>query len=156
MDAVSAARTAGFQLGAMHADDIAPVLDIEQQIYAFPWTRGNFEDSLASGYTCRLLRHGKRLVGYGVMMRIVDEAHLLNITIVTDRQRTGIGSLLLRSLCDEARSHGAARVILEVRASNGAGHAFYRRHGFVQIGERMDYYPAKHGREAALVLEKQI
>jgi ribosomal-protein-alanine N-acetyltransferase len=47
-------------------------------------------------------------------------------------------------------------MMLEVRTSNIAGCAFYRRHGFTQIGERTGYYPAKQGRESALVLEKMI
>jgi len=140
----------------MRPEDIEPVLQIEQGIYAFPWTRGNFEDSLASGYTARLLRHGTQLLGYAVMMEILDEAHLLNISIISGRQRAGLGSLLLESLCAEARRRGVVRMMLEVRTSNAAGSAFYRRHGFAQIGERTDYYPAKQGREAALVLEKKI
>jgi len=140
----------------MHAEDIESVLDIERSIYAFPWTRGNFEDSLASGYTAWLMRDGKQLLGYAVMMGILDEAHLLNISIISGRQRGGLGSLLLRSLYEDAKSHGAVRMILEVRESNVVGRGFYRRHGFIQIGERTDYYPAQQGREAAMVLEKRI
>ncbi|MCX7175144.1 MAG: ribosomal protein S18-alanine N-acetyltransferase [Proteobacteria bacterium] len=138
----------------MQAEDIELVLDAEQRIYAFPWTRGNFEDSLASGYTARLMRDGNQLVGYAVMMLILDEAHLLNISIVSGRQQAGLGSLLLESMCEEARSLGAQRMVLEVRQSNVAGRAFYDRHGFAQIGVRTDYYPAEQGRESALVLEK--
>lgn len=140
----------------MQAEDIDHVLSIEQSIYAFPWTRRNFEDSLASGYTARLMRDGTQLLGYAVMMQVVDEVHLLNISIIPERQHAGLGSLLLEFLCDEARSHGTLRMILEVRQSNVAGRAFYGRHGFTQIGERADYYPAEQGREAALVMERFI
>lgn len=156
MDAKLASDNRGVEFTSMHPEDIERVLKIERSIYAFPWTRGNFEDSLASGYTARLLRDGNQLLGYAVMMRILDEAHLLNISIIPQRQHAGLGSLLLASLCDEARKYGALRMILEVRQSNLAGRAFYQRRGFAQIGERADYYPAKHGREAALVLEKII
>ncbi|MFA6310716.1 MAG: ribosomal protein S18-alanine N-acetyltransferase [Sterolibacterium sp.] len=156
MTATDGSRAPGIAFVAMAREDVGRVLEIEQSIYAFPWTRGNFEDSLASGYTARLMQDGTRLVGYAVLMWVIDEAHLLNISIVPTRQRAGLGSLLLESLCEEARSHGVQRMILEVRQSNFAGRAFYARHGFTQLGERADYYPAKQGREAALVLEKKI
>jgi len=156
MDATLAVRMRPYELAPMHPEDIESVLEVEHGIYAFPWTRGNFEDSLASGYTAWLMRDGKQLLGYAVMMGILDEAHLLNITIISGQQRGGLGSLLLQSLCEEAKSHGAVRMLLEVRESNIVGRAFYRRHGFTQIGERTDYYPAKQGREPALVLEKRI
>lgn len=156
MDATLCVGERAYQLTSMRPEDIESVLDIEQGIYAFPWTRGNFEDSLASGYTAWLLCEGRQLLGYAVMMEILDEAHLLNISIISGRQRAGLGSLLMQSLCAEAKCHGAVRMMLEVRMSNIAGYAFYRHHGFNQIGERTDYYPAKQGREAALVLEKKI
>ena len=156
MDATPAIRARTYQLTPMRSADIEAVLEIEEGIYAFPWTRGNFEDSLAYGYTAWLMRDAKQLLGYAVMMRILDEVHLLNITIIAERQRAGLGSVLLQSLCEDARSHGVVRMMLEVRQSNASGRAFYRRHGFAQIGERTDYYPAKQGREAALVLEKKI
>lgn len=156
MDAIPAIRARPYQLTPMRPADIQAVLEIEEDIYAFPWTRGNFEDSLAHGYTAWLMRDVKQLLGYAVMMRVLDEVHLLNITIVAERQCAGLGSVLLKSLCEDARSQGVVRMILEVRQSNSSGGAFYRRHGFTQIGERTDYYPAKQGREAALVLEKKI
>lgn len=156
MDAIAIAGTRSCEFADMRSEDIESVLDIEQRIYAFPWTRGNFEDSLASGYVARLLRDGKKLLGYAVMMRIADEVHLLNITVVPERQHKGLGGFLLESLCVDARKGGAVCVVLEVRESNIAGRAFYQRHGYVQIGERKDYYPAVHGREAALVLEKRL
>lgn len=156
MDTKLVSETRTVEFTSMHPEDIDLVLDIEGRIYAFPWTRGNFEDSLASGYTAWLMRDGNQLLGYAVMLRILDEVHLLNISIIPERQHAGLGSLLLAALCEEARKHGALRMILEVRQSNLVGRAFYDRHGFTQIGERTDYYPAKQGREAALVLEKII
>lgn len=140
----------------MRRENLDSVLAIERSIYPFPWTRGNFEDSLAADYVARLMWNETQQVGYAVMMRVVDEVHLLNITIVAERQQAGFGTLLLRSLIDEARGCEASRMILEVRQSNLGGRAFYKRHGFSQIGERADYYPAKQGRETALVLEKQL
>ena len=42
-------------LRVMTVDQLDAVLAIEVQAYAFPWTRGNFIDSLAAGYLARAL-----------------------------------------------------------------------------------------------------
>jgi len=143
-------------IAAMNSNDLDAVLAMERRIYDFPWTRGNFLDSLAAGYSSWLMREGGQLLGYAVMMRVLDEAHLLNISIAPERQRAGLGSWLLQRLFELARGQGAARMYLEVRRSNVSGREFYLRHGFVQIGERPDYYPAKNAREDALVLERSL
>jgi len=140
----------------MTPDDLDAVLAMEQRLHAFPWTSGNFADTLTAGYSTWLMRADQQLLGYAVMMLVLDEAHLLNIGIVPERQRTGLGGVLLQHLFAVARSQGAMRVYLEVRQSNISACGFYRRHGFVQIGERSDYYPALNGREAALVFERTL
>lgn len=132
--------------------DLGAVMAIENAIYAFPWTPGNFRDSLAAGYGCWMYERDGELIGYAVMMRALDEAHLLNLSIVASAQRRGHGSLLLRQLCEIARGQGAKLFFLEVRPSNAAALGLYERHGFQHIGLRRDYYPAPAGREDALIL----
>jgi len=50
----------------------------------------------------------------------------------------------------------ATRMLLEVRPGNISGRAFYRRHGFEEIGRRRDYYPAHEGREDAIVMAREL
>ena len=135
----------------MGESDLDPVVEIEQRIYAFPWTRGNFRDSIRAGYSCWVCRSGADLLGYAVLMLAAGEAHLLNLTIDSKFQRRGHGSRLLRHLMRTARDYGARVLFLEVRPSNVAGLELYARHGFRRIGVRRDYYPARGGRENALV-----
>ena len=133
--------------------DLESVMEIEQRLYEFPWTLVNFRDSLRAGYSCWVCRSsGAGLAGYAVLMLAAGEAHLLNLTIDTAFQRRGHGSGLLRHLLQTAREYGAKALFLEVRPSNGGGLELYARHGFRQIGVRRDYYPARVGRENALVL----
>lgn len=137
----------------MRPEDIADIVATEQRLYPFPWTAVNFVDSLVSGYSAWVAREGGAIVGYAVMMLVVDEAHLLNISIVAERQRTGLGATLLEYLVGVARAAGAKRMLLEVRPSNTSGCGLYRRYGFVEIGRRRGYYPRPGGREDALVME---
>ena len=149
MSAVSKPR---LEFQPMEAADLDAVAAAEQRIYPFPWTQGNFSDSLAAGYRCWLCYQHDAMVGYAVVMEIMEEVHLLNISVVPERQRSGVGSEFLEHLFHDARSRGASRMLLEVRPSNASGRALYRRHGFTVIGHRRDYYPAAQGREHAIVM----
>lgn len=139
--------------GPMREDDLDAVIAIEGRTYEFPWTLINFRDSIRAGYSCWVCRgRHEGLIGYGVMMLAAGEGHLLNLTVDKPYQRRGYGGGFLRHLITTARDYGAQRVFLEVRPSNDAGIDLYARQGFHQIGVRRDYYPARHGREDALVL----
>ena len=140
------------RLAAMRDADLAEVMAIESVIYSHPWTRGNFADSLRAGYACRTLRLGAELVGYFVLMAAAGEAHLLNLSIAPGRQRSGHGAALLREAAALARGEGAQHLFLEVRPSNTAAQSLYTRFGFRKVAVRRGYYPARSGREDALVL----
>lgn len=141
---------------AMTEADLDAVAAAEARIYAFPWTPGNFADSLAAGHDAWLAHEGGRMAGYAVMMQVLDEVHLLNISVLPELQRNGRGSALLSHLVAWARTRAATRMLLEVRPGNLAGQGFYRRHGFVEIGRRRDYYPAHAGREDAIVMAREL
>ncbi len=140
----------------MSGGDVARVVEIENGIYDFPWTAGNFSDSLKAGYRCSLLWQGAQITAYAVVMVGAGEAHLLNLSVAPAFQRRGLGSSMLDMLMSEARACGARDMLLEVRPSNSAGRALYARAGFVQLGVRKDYYPAHKGREDALLLGRTL
>ena len=149
MSAVLAPR---IEMLPMNANDLDGVLAIENAVYPFPWTRGNFADSLAAGYSAWVCRIGGELVGYAVIMMVLDEAHLLNISVDQSRHGMGFGARLLRQAMSVARTLGARMLLLEVRPSNERALQLYKHFGFVRIGVRKAYYPAHEGREDALVL----
>lgn len=132
--------------------DLDVVLRIEREVHAHPWTLGNFGDALRSGYLCKVYEDKGEMLGYAVLMLAVDEAELLDIGIARQHQRQGLGRSLLQQLLALARRAGMRRMVLEVRASNAAAIALYRSAGFERIGLRRDYYPAKHGREDAILM----
>jgi ribosomal-protein-alanine N-acetyltransferase len=144
------------RLRLMTAGDLDAVEAIERSVYTQPWTRGNFADSLASGYHCWVMERDGRLIGYAVIMVAAGEAHLLNLSIAADLQRRGLGSELLQFVLQLARDCAAGTIYLEVRASNRAGRALYIRHAFAEIGIRKGYYPAHGGREDAVTMEKKL
>lgn len=152
-------RYAGaLQFARMQATDIEDVMRVENDAYPFPWTRGNFLDSLASRYEAWVAREGDgRLAGYFLLMHAVDDVHLLNITVRPDLQGQGIGRWLLDKVCTLAADAGIGAVLLEVRPSNLHAHAVYRHAGFRDIGRRKNYYPAaSQTREDAIVMRLEL
>jgi len=139
-------------LRPMSSEDVAWIMVHEPALYPYPWSAGNFADSLSAGYLCRILAQGETQLGYAVMMLILDEAHLLNISVIHDAQGQGLGRQLLALMCEEARARGAAQCFLEVRPSNTPAVSLYESFGFERIGRRRGYYPAPDGREDAIVM----
>lgn len=138
----------------MTLQDLDGVVALEQCVYGFPWSRGNFADSLASGYHARVLRDADpALCGYLVAQPGVGEMHLLNLTVAPALQGQGLGLLLLDHLVSHARTRGDHALLLEVRTSNARARAIYARYGFADVGLRRNYYPAAASqREDAAVM----
>lgn len=95
-------------------------------------------------------------VAYAVVLRVLDEAHLLGIGVALSAQRRGYGRRLLQHLCERAAKEGATCFFLEVRVSNDAARALYRAMGFDEVGRRRGYYPAGVGREDAIVMRRTL
>lgn len=139
----------------MQLSDIEEVLAIENELYPFPWTYGNFVDSIRSDYETWVLRDGTgAMYGYFLLMLSVDESHLLNISVHRNLQGKGIGLLLLekaRAITFESKLEA---MLLEVRPSNERAAKIYLRYGFDRIGIRKGYYPAPNNtREDAIVMK---
>lgn len=146
------------RLGAMQYGDLDQVLRIERAAYSFPWTHGNFVDSLAAGYLAETLSHERDgLLGYYVAMAGVDEMHLLNLTVAPLHQRRGHSRTLLQALQQRCREQRLPKLWLEVRASNARALQVYAAGGFADVGRRRGYYPAGKGqREDAIVMSLSL
>lgn len=140
----------------MKAADIAAVLRVERASYDFPWSAGNFHDSIVAGYSAWVYEVGGVVVGHAVLMAVAGEAHLLNLTISPGWRRQGLGKAFLHHLLDTATQHRASVVFLEVRPSNAAAIALYEQLGFEAFALRKGYYPAANGREDALVMRRLL
>jgi ribosomal-protein-alanine N-acetyltransferase len=159
--AATAARTA-YALRQMTPDDLDTVAQIESRAYAFPWSRGNFADSLSARYHAQVLTDAADAVrGYFVAMPGVEEMHLLNICVAPEAQGRGLSLLMLDAVTLLSRADGAQLLWLEVRPSNVHAVRIYERYGFYPIARRRGYYPALDARgrpcrEDALVMSAQV
>ncbi|CEN55377.1 ribosomal protein S18-alanine N-acetyltransferase [Candidatus Methylopumilus turicensis] len=136
----------------MQIDDLDAVIQIETVNFPFPWTAGNFKDSINSGHICLVLEIDELMIGYAILMMVLDEAHLLNISISADWKGKGWGRHLLNHMMQISREQGGLNMFLEVRPSNVSAITLYESIGFNEMGVRPGYYPAHNGRENAVLM----
>jgi ribosomal-protein-alanine N-acetyltransferase len=128
-------------LRPMAGGDLAEVLALERSVFPHPWTEGILRDELAArGRIYLVAEEDGRIVGYGGMMLVVDEAHIINLAVARERRGDGIATRLVLDLIERALDAGAEHLTLEVRLSNDPARRLYSRFGFAPVGIRKDYY----------------
>ena len=140
------------KLRPMSVSDLDAIMAIERVNFPFPWTEGNFKDSMNSGYLCLVMEQAKQVMSYAVLMMVLDEAHLLNISVAQSHQGQGWGRYLLVQMMEMGREKGGLNMFLEVRPSNHSALGLYESMGFNEMGVRPGYYPAHNGREDAVLM----
>jgi len=149
-------RESPTRIRSMVRDDLALVSDIERRSYEFPWSHGVFRDCLLAGYSCIVIERDDTVAGYSILSIAAGEAHILNLCIEPNFRLLGYAERLLEEILAHARRAGVGEIFLEVRPSNEAALALYRKKGFRQIAYRPAYYQALEGREDAAVLTKVL
>ena len=145
------------RLRKMDHADLPAVLEIEALNYEFPWSEGVFKDCFRAmnyvNWVCEA--PDDLMVGYCILSVAAGEAHIMNLSVSPAFQRQGAGRKMLLHLIEYARPR-AEKLFLEVRPSNPGAIDLYRKTGFREIGVRKDYYPAKIGREDAIMFELNL
>ena len=144
----------GFRL--MRKADLKAIAAIEEAAYEFPWDPSTFNDCLSVGYCCWVGEKMGQVVAYGIVTVGAGESHVLNVCISPAMQGRGYGRRMMEKLMEVAKKHRAEMMILEVRPSNTRAVKLYQDLGFNEIGNRKGYYPAKKGREDALVMARML
>jgi ribosomal-protein-alanine acetyltransferase len=140
----------------MNRFQLDEVMVVERLAYPIPWTRSMFETSLASSDECWVLMIDGEIAGYAIVSYILDEAHLLNICIHPNYFRQGLGRKLLQYLIARALDKRKNVFFLEVRISNQSAIDLYFSEGFNEVGVRPNYYPAKSGKEDAVLMTLEL
>ncbi|MBI3522556.1 MAG: ribosomal protein S18-alanine N-acetyltransferase [Chloroflexi bacterium] len=136
----------------MTLDDIAGVQEVERASFPIPWPANAFRHELTQNKNARYIvaRDGERIVGYGGLWLMVDEAHVTTFAVHPGARRRRVGERLLQRLFEIATDIGAEWLTLEVRASNLAAQKLYEKYGFRRAGVRRRYYSDNN--EDALIM----
>ena len=126
----------------MRMADVPTVHEIERLSFSTPWPAHAFEQELTGNRMARYLvaRAVERVVGFGGIWLMVDEAHITTFGVHPEWRRRGVGRQLLLALVQLSVDMRASRMTLEVRAGNHAAQELYRRFGFIVAGRRARYY----------------
>jgi ribosomal-protein-alanine N-acetyltransferase len=134
-------------------EDISAIEAIEQSATS-AWSRSHIEDEIRhpGGIALVIRQEHEGLVGWCCSRLLPPDAELLKITILPEFRNSGCGSSLLVEVMKQCLQNGCESLFLEVRKTNYQALSFYRKHGFLQIGLRKDYYgnPLEDG----LILKK--
>ena len=152
MNATVADALADVTFRPMREADLDEVLTIEHQAHEFPWSREIFRDCLRVGYSCRVLESDGVVNAFGMLEIAGGRSRLLNLSVRRRLRRRGLGRRLLDFLVEVARARRADPLILEVRRSNAPARHLYHAAGFTRVGVNRGYYPARTGREDAVIL----
>lgn len=131
----------------MKTADLEDVARIEKSAFEQPWTAQSFRSELIKNDLAHYMvaRMGERVVGYGGIWVIFNEAHLTTLAVDKVYRRRGVGAALLSGLIERSSQLGARRISLEVRPSNLAARTLYKKFGFNARGLRKHYYTDEDG-----------
>ena len=147
------------RIDPMRAEELQAVLAIEHASFSLPWTEDMFLRDLERGELAEILiarsdEGGETapITGFLCYWVVQDEMHINNLAVAPRWRRRGVAMALLTASLDRARARGARHAFLEVRASNVAAQALYRRAGFQAAGTRRRYY--SHPVEDAVIMHR--
>ncbi|MEF9917297.1 MAG: ribosomal protein S18-alanine N-acetyltransferase [Lachnospiraceae bacterium] len=136
-------------------EDIPYIAILEKNIFTDAWSVRSLTETFSQDHTFIIVakEHGQ-LKGYCIISLLFDEAELLRIAVERQARRTGIGDLLMTDIFRQCKEQQIHRIVLEVRVTNKAATAFYRKHKFVIFAIRKMYY--HNPEEDGLMMENLI
>lgn len=140
----------------MGLKDIDSAVNIEECCFPMPWTRGAFTEEIKNNKIAKyyVAEAEKKVIAYGGMWLIIDEAHITNIAVHPEYQGRGAGKKVVEKLIEESIKLNMRQMTLEVRRSNLVAIGLYKKFGFIPCGVRPGYY-VDNG-EDALIMWKDL
>ena len=145
-----------YDIVPMTGDHLDQVADIEKLCFSDPWSRRMLSEHLENECAATLVAQGTdgTVLGYAGLLVVLDEGYITNVAVRPEYRRQGVASELLEVLRRFGEGNHMAFLTLEVRASNTAARALYRKHGYAETGCRKQYYA--HPREDAIIMTKEF
>lgn len=138
----------------MSREHMDGLIEVEEQCFNSGFARQTFEKEFENKiaiYVSAL--EGEMIVGYAGLWNICGEADIMHIGVRKDFRRRGIAYGMLGWLIEMCREQKVFAINLEVRKSNEAARALYRKLGFEEIGMRKNYYD---GTEDAVLMKLDL
>lgn len=137
--------------------DVELLMPIELACHSHPWSEKTFSSCIGGRYFGdKLIQESTTPIGFYIGEYVAGEATLMDICVHPSHQGKGFGKKLLNQFLAQAKTRGATKIFLEVRAKNISAQMLYMNAGFIEINRRTGYYPsaAGFGYEDAIVMSK--
>ena len=129
------------EITVMRSDHVAQIAALEKLCFSMPWSERSVASELQNPLSLWLVaEENGRVLGYVGSQTVLDESDMLNLAVLPECRRGGVGRALVTALCAALQSRGSRCLTLEVRDSNAAARALYDALGFQEIGRRPRYY----------------
>ena len=145
-----------FLVERLTSDRFLEVAELEELCFSLPWSEkslGLLTADKNAGFVA-IDKSTGRVAAYGGMLVVLDEGQITNVATHPDYRRRGLGESIVNALVDYAESEALVSISLEVRESNSAAIALYRKLGFISVGVRKNFYSSP--RENGIVMTKTI
>jgi len=119
------------------------ILEIGHDSISPAWTFGMLQNELEKGDSIILIAEQDELsacLGFVVFRRVGDDGEILQIAVDNSARRCGIGDKLMDAVISHMVENDLLSLFLEVRKSNLAAVNLYKKHGFINVRVRKDYY----------------
>ena len=138
----------------MTCDHIEQIAKMEAMCFSAPWSMRSIESELHNSLSLWVVAlDGDTVVGYVGSQSVLGEADMMNLAVLPQYRRQGIGKDLVNTLISHLQARTVRCLSLEVRASNEGAIALYQGLGFCPVGRRPNYYA--NPKEDALILRKE-
>lgn len=130
-----------FIIKPMSAEHIEEVLQIEETCNLGHWTRNDYEKELENQDSLFFVaEQNVKIIGFVLARLIMPSIEILNIGVIKNERKQGIGNALLKIVLQAAKKQKLTECWLEFRVSNLAAQQFYRSNNFEIVGKRKNYY----------------
>jgi ribosomal-protein-alanine N-acetyltransferase len=147
------------EIRKMIVADVPVVTALDRAEDPEPWTEDIFRRELQLPLSYTLLavdtrEQVERVAGFITYWMAADEVQLHKIVVSRPLQRCGVARRLLREMTEQALAQNLTRVTLEVRRSNEAALALYKKFGYLVVAVRKGYYDEVG--EDALIMSAEL
>lgn len=125
----------------MNESNVQGVKEISDLSFSSPWSLDALNKELSNERaTYVVIKLGNKVVGFGGMWILFDEAEITNIAVHPEYRGHSFGDIIVDNMIKVAKDLGATCMTLEVRASNLPAINLYKKHSFSIEGTRKNFY----------------
>lgn len=129
-------------LKKMNEEHIPQIAEIEKECFSDPWSESALTEELENENSHFLVAVTDCVIGYIGVQEICGEAYITNVAVTAKSRKSGVGRMLLKAACEDAKSRECEFITLEVRESNIPAITLYESEGFEKAGMRKNFYSA--------------